>query len=136
MVYYIAYSDQVHMSWVAVLMTPVFLFIMALMGLGFGIIISSLTTKYRDLTHFLGFGIQLLMYLTPVIYPSSFWRKYEWIIKLNPLASIFENFRHFYIGSGSFDPVGLAYSAAFAIFIFFVGAILFNKIEKTFMDTV
>ncbi len=136
MLYYLASSNLIHISWLALIITPLLLLIMALMGLGFGIIISSLTTKYRDLTHFLGFGIQLLMYLTPVIYPASFWGKYEWVIKLNPLTSIVENFRYLYIGSGHFDGLSLIYSATFSLIVFFIGAVIFNKVEKNFMDTV
>jgi lipopolysaccharide transport system permease protein len=136
LVYYMSKSDAVHFDPLAILITPVLLLVMGLMGLGFGIIISSLTTKYRDLTHFLGFGIQLLMYLSPVIYPSSFWGKYQWLIKLNPLTSIIENFRHLYIGSGSLDIQGLIYSMVFAFIVFLIGVMLFNRVERTFMDTV
>jgi lipopolysaccharide transport system permease protein len=136
LIYFAVKSDVVQFHLLALIVTPAVLFIMALMGLGFGIIISSLTTKYRDLTHFLGFGIQLLMYLTPIIYPSSFWGGYQWIIKLNPLTAIIENFRYVFIGTGSFNLLGLLYSFAFSLVIFFIGAILFNKVEKTFMDTV
>jgi lipopolysaccharide transport system permease protein len=136
LIYYSATSDEVTIRLSSIAVLPILLTIMALMGLGFGIIISSLTTKYRDLSHFLVFGIQLLMYLTPVIYPSSFWGKYQWILKLNPLTSVMETFRYFFIGTGYFDMWGLIYSIAFAVIVFLAGAVLFNKVEKTFMDVV
>jgi len=135
-IYYLLNNTNVHIHPLYLLVTPLLLIIMALMGLGFGIMISSVTTKYRDLSHFLGFGIQLLMYLTPVIYPSSFWGNYQWIIRLNPLSSVIENFRYIFIGTGHFDTVGLLYSTGFAVFVFFSGAFIFNKVERTFMDTV
>lgn len=134
--YYIYSTDIVHVNPSAIILTPILLCVMGLMGLGFGIIVSSLTTKYRDLNHFLGFGIQLLMYLTPVIYPISFWKDYQWLLKLNPLTSIVETFRYTYLGIGSLDLVGLVYSTVFALVIFFIGLVLFNKVEKNFMDTV
>jgi lipopolysaccharide transport system permease protein len=107
------------------------------MGLGFGMIISSMTTKYRDLVFLIQFGIQLLMYATPVIYPlSTIPDKYKWIVELNPMTSIIETFRYTFLGQGSFSWQGLAYTTAFTAVLMFFGLIIFNKTEKNFMDTV
>ena len=119
-----------------VLYVPILIIIMGVMGLGFGIMISSLTTKYRDIALFLGFALQLLMYLTPVIYPASLWGKYQWVMDINPMTPIIESFRHAMLGSGHFDMTGIIYSGIFSIVVFFIGAILFTRTEKTFMDTI
>jgi lipopolysaccharide transport system permease protein len=110
---------------------------MGAMALGIGIIISSLTTKYRDLSYFIGFGISLLMYITPVIYPiSAIPDMYKPLVEYNPIAPIIETFRFGFTGSGYFTWNGLIYSSVFTIIVLFIGTILFNKIERTFMDTV
>ena len=110
---------------------------MAALGLGFGMVISALTTKYRDLTFLIGFGVQLLMYGSPVIYPiSTVPEKYQWIIKLNPMTSIIDTFKHAFMGTGSFDGYNLLYSGVFAICILMLGLVVFNKVEKSFIDTV
>lgn len=120
-----------------ILLTPYLIFIMAGLGLGFGIIVSSLTTKYRDLSFLVGFGVQLLMYATPVIYPlSAAPDKYKWIILLNPMTSIIDTFRVAFLGAGEFNPGNLIYSSVFMVVIMTIGVIIFNRIEKTFMDTV
>ena len=117
---------------------PMLLVMMAGMGLGLGIIISSLTTKYRDFTVLVTFGVQLLMYATPVVYPMStvnnqnlkFW------LSINPLAPIIEAFRFALLGTGSFESLQLLYSAIFICVVMIVGFLMFGKVEKTFMDTV
>jgi lipopolysaccharide transport system permease protein len=121
-----------------VLLIPVIVIVMAGIGLGLGIIISSLTTKYRDFAVLLGFAIQLGMYVTPVAYPLSYLQTtgYGKLIELNPLTSIVELFRYAILGKGTFTPYSIAYSVTFMIVVFLVGSILFNKVEKTFMDTV
>lgn len=117
--------------------TPISLIIMGGLGLGFGLLLSSLTTKYRDLTFLITFGVQLAMYATPVIYPmSSITSRYKWIIKANPLSSLVEAFRKVYLGAGELDWNGLLYSFCFMIVLLLVGTIIFNRVEKTFMDTV
>lgn len=119
-----------------VFLTPVLLLIMGFMGLGLGILISAVTTKYRDFVFLVGFGVQLLMYATPVIYPTSaIPEKYRWLIEANPVAPIVEAFRTAYLG-GDLSWSGLAYSAVFALIVFIGGAGIFNRVEKTFMDTV
>jgi lipopolysaccharide transport system permease protein len=109
---------------------------MGLLALGFGMIISALTTKYKDLIFLLTFGLQLLMFATPVIYPlSKVPEKYSFL-KLNPMSPIIESFRYAYLGSGTFSWSYLGYSAAVTVVILFTGAIIFNKVEKSFMDVV
>jgi lipopolysaccharide transport system permease protein len=110
---------------------------MAGFGLGAGIIVSALTTKYRDLQGLVPIGTQLMMYLTPIIYPvSSIPDKYRSILFLNPLTSVFETLRYAYLGSGTLDLKSLGYSAIFMIGLLMVGTALFNRVEATFMDTV
>jgi len=120
-----------------ILLTPYLILLMAGLGLGFGIIVSSLTTKYRDLTFLVSFGVQLLMYATPVIYPLSVLpEKYRWIVMANPMTAIVETFRFAFLGSGTFSPENLIYSTVFMLVILGLGIIVFNRVEKTFMDTV
>lgn len=121
----------------AILLLPFFIFVMAGLGLGFGIIVSTLTTRYRDLQFLVRFGVQLLMYATPVIYPlSSIPEKYRFLILANPLSSIVEGFRYAFLGAGSLDFYQQLYSFVFMLFIILVGVLLFNRVEATFMDTV
>jgi lipopolysaccharide transport system permease protein len=120
-----------------ILFTPVLLLIMAGLGLGFGIIVSSLTTRYRDLRFLVTFGVQLWMYITPVIYPvSSIPAQFQPLIKANPLTPIVETFRYAFLGAGEVNIPNLSYSAVFMVIVLVVGIILFNRIEATFMDTV
>ena len=119
------------------LLLPVLIFLMAGLGLGFGIIISSLTTKYRDLKFLVGFGIQLWMYATPVIYPvSSIPERWQWIALVNPITPIVETFRHAFLGAGTASFGMLGYSFIAMLVVFFIGVLLFNRVEQTFMDTV
>ena len=136
--YYFFKGTSVHPDFLSVIIfTPVVLIIMAGLGLGFGLILSSLTTKYRDLIFLISFGIQLGMYATPVIYPlSSIKSKYRILIELNPLSSLVETFRKVYLGAGELSWQGLSYSFGFTIVILVIGIIIFNQVEKTFMDTV
>ena len=120
-----------------ILLTPYLVLLMAGLGLGFGIIVSSMTTKYRDLTFLVSFGVQLLMYATPVIYPlSSAPEKYKWLILANPMTSIVEAFRYAFLGAGSIDLYNLLYSTVFTIVVLSLGMIIFNRVEKNFIDTV
>jgi homopolymeric O-antigen transport system permease protein len=121
----------------SILLTPFLIILMAGIGLGLGIIISSLTTKYRDLTFLIGFGVQLAMYATPVIYPlSSLPEKYRGLVLANPMTSIIETFRYAFLGAGELNIGGLAYTTVFTIIILSIGIVIFNRVEKTFMDTV
>ncbi len=120
------------------LLIPVILLIMAGLGLGLGIIISSLTTKYRDFGVLVTFGVQLLMYATPVAYPLSYLEKsrLKAIIQWNPLSSLVEGFRYAIFGTGTFDTGLFSYSIIFTVIVLFIGVIIFNKVERGFMDTV
>jgi len=121
-----------------ILLIPVIVVIMAVLGLSLGILISSLTTKYRDLTILISFGVQLLMYVTPVVYPLSFLEqsKYKSFIEWNPLSPLMEAFRYGLFGAGSFNVYFFTYSIIFTVTSFFIAIVIFSKVERTFMDTV
>ena len=111
--------------------------IMGFMALGLGMIISALTTKYKDLSFLISFCIQLLMYATPVIYPlSSVPENYKNYIKANPISPVIETFRFGFLGSGSFNSIALLYSLVCAIVILFIGILVFNRVEKKFTDII
>ena len=121
----------------ALLLLPVLVLLMAALGLGSGILVSSLTTRYRDLRFLVQFGTQLLMYGTPVIFPlSKLPAQYRWIMLANPMTSIIETFRYAFLGAGTFSWRLLGISAGATSLILAVGVLLFNRVEKTFMDTV
>ena len=120
-----------------ILITPLLLIQLAALGLGFGIIISSLTTKYRDLAVLVSFGVQLWMYATPVVYPASqIGGTLKTLMMLNPVSPIIETFRYAFLGSGYIPWNYLGISVIATIIILFIGVVLFSKVEKTFMDTV
>jgi lipopolysaccharide transport system permease protein len=140
-VIYFIYQGRAPIPNWTIVFTPFLLLTMALISLGLGMIISSLTTKYKDLTFLVSFGVQLFMYLTPVVYPTSLVLeklnpKWHWLIQLNPLTNVFEFFRYSFLGSGIFTYFGLVVSFCSAIFLFLFGLIIFNKTEKNFIDTV
>jgi lipopolysaccharide transport system permease protein len=121
--------------WILVL--PILLLIMAGLGLGLGIIISSLTTKYRDLQQLVGFGVQLLMYASPVIYPlSTVPANWRWLLLVNPITPVIEVFRRAFLGASAVEPVYLLYSMGFTCVVLLIGVLIFNRVENTFMDTV
>ena len=122
----------------AIALTPLLLLLMAGLSLGPGIIVSALTTRYRDLQQLVAFGVQLMMFATPVVYPLSMigGGSFRWLILANPMTPIIETFRNAYLGRGVFDVGYLCYSAAFTLVVLFVGIMLFNRVERTFMDTV
>ena len=129
-------NGQAQVTFVIILL-PYLVLIMALLGLGFGIIFSSLTTKYRDLRFLLAFGVQLLMFATPVVYPLSMASdKMRWFLVINPFTSLIETFRYAFTGSGLFSWMHLAYSCIVALILLFIGVVIFNRVEKSFMDTV
>ena len=120
-----------------VLLFPVLVLLMALLGLGLGLIITALTTKYRDLAFLITFGVQLMMYATTVIYPlSAAPVEYKWLIELNPMTGIIEAFRYGFLGQGEFTLQTFGYSVIFTLISLVLGVIIFNKTEKTFVDTV
>jgi lipopolysaccharide transport system permease protein len=121
----------------ALWLLPALVLLMAALGLGSGIIVSSLTTRYRDLRFLVQFGTQLLMYGTPVIFPlSKLPEQYRWIMLANPMTPVIETFRYAFLGTGTFSWTLLGISAAVTSLILAVGVLLFNHVEKTFMDTV
>lgn len=135
-IYYSFIDVKVHPNmWI--LATPILILLMAALALGLGMIFSSLTSKYKDLTFLLTFGIQLLMYATPVIYPTSLLSPtLKHFMNFNPLTGIFECFRFGYLGAGNFEPLALVYSLVIIFVILLIGTLIFNKVEKSFMDTV
>ncbi|QTV04554.1 ABC transporter permease [Faecalibacter bovis] len=134
--YYLIFEGNVHPNlWI--LATPILIVLMAAFAMGMGMIFSSMTTKYKDLSMLLSFGVSLYMYVTPVVYPvSSIPEKFRWIADLNPLTGIFECFKYAYLGVGDFNIGMLIYSTVFIFIILSIGTIIFNKVEKSFMDTV
>lgn len=137
MAYFNFNGYPLHIGW-AICWLPLVLVVTASFALGLGIIISALTTKYRDFGVLVTFGVQLLMYATPIVYPLSFLKEKRvlWIMELNPLAALVEAYRYILIGSGTFTPGQLIYSSVVSVLILFSGLVLFNRVEKTFMDTV
>jgi lipopolysaccharide transport system permease protein len=137
MVYFGIRDNNFHfgVSWILI---PVLLLMMAALGLGLGIIISSLTTKYKDFTVLIGFAVQLLMYATPIAYPLSYLKSkgYAWVVQYNPLTPIVEAFRYALFGAGSINTLHLLYSGIFIFITLLIGIIMFNKVERSFMDTV
>ena len=120
-----------------ILLLPLVLLQMAILGLGFGILISSLTTKYRDLTFVMSFFVQIWMFATPIVYPFSIIpEKYKLYAALNPMTSIVEIFRGAFLGVNSIELIHIIISLVVTLIIFFIGFLLFNKIEKSFMDTI
>ncbi|MBL7683261.1 MAG: ABC transporter permease [Flavipsychrobacter sp.] len=137
MTYYcIAEDFQINVS-IYLLLFPLMIILMAALGLGSGMIISAMTTKYRDLSFLVSFGVQLLMYATPIIYPlSAAPEKYRNIILLNPMSPIIEGMRLALLGNGNLSAGTLMYSIVIVIVVLFTGIVVFNKVEKTFVDTV
>jgi lipopolysaccharide transport system permease protein len=137
--YYYLSDANFQPSW-AITLVPIVVILMALLGLGTGMIISAMTTKYRDLAFLVGFGVQLLMYATTVIYPLSTalekYPKYAWIIKYNPMTPIIETFRYGFLGEGSFSWGSLGYATGVTLALLVFGIVIFNKVERNFVDTV
>ncbi|MDL2143343.1 ABC transporter permease [Flavobacterium tructae] len=123
-----------------VLFFPVLIIIMGILGLGLGMLISAMVTKYRDFSHLIGFGIQLLMYLSAVMYPMELIKdklpSYGWLVGYNPLAYIIETARFMLLNVGEISILGLVYTLVVTITVFFIGLLVFNKTEKSFIDTV
>lgn len=135
---YYVFTGAVTPNWSAWLLIPVVLVHLGLLGLGCGIIISSLTTKYRDLAIVVTFGVQLWMYITPIVYPISQLGDglMKTVLMLNPVTAPVELFRYAVLGVGSVMPLYLAISGAVTVVLLVIGIMIFNKVEKTFMDTV
>ncbi|TKB98240.1 ABC transporter permease [Pedobacter cryotolerans] len=137
--YHFVIGAQFSFTW-AIALFPVIVILMALLGLGTGMIISAMTTKYRDLAFLVTFGVQLLMYATTVIYPLSTalekYPAYAWIIEYNPMTPIIETFRYGFLGEGSFGWVSLGYTTGVTLALLIFGVVIFNKVERNFVDTV
>lgn len=134
--YYLLGDQEIHPNAI-LLLTPVLILLIGLLGLAFGIIITSLTTKYRDLKFLIVFGVQLLMYASPIVYPLSIVPdKYKWIILANPVSSIIETFKYGFLGVGEFSWLYIGYSVGFTIMALMIGLVIFHRVEKNFMDTV
>lgn len=135
-IYYYITTGQLQLN-MNVLLIPYLILLMGFMGLGMGILISSLTTKYRDLRFLISFGVQLMMYVTPVIIPLSEFKGIMYKVAiLNPMTPIIETFKVAFFDMGNYSYNGLMYSSVFTLIVFFVSVIIFNKVEKNFMDTV
>jgi lipopolysaccharide transport system permease protein len=120
---------------------PLLIVVMALISMGLGMIVSSMTTKYRDFSQLMGFAVGLAMYVTPVIYPTSMFLdkispEKQWLIYANPLTSVFDVFRFAFFSSGTVNMYGVLYSVVFAIVVYVFGLFVFNRVEKSFMDTI
>lgn len=135
-IYFMMRGASVHPN-IWILLTPILILMMGTIGLGGGVIISALTTRYRDLQVLVNFGVSLLMYATPIVYPmSTVPEKYRIFLMANPISAIVETFRYAFLGAGSFNLHHLLYSFIFSIAIFIIGVVMFNKVERTFMDTI
>jgi len=123
-----------------ILFFPLLIALMGILGLGLGMLISSLVTKYRDLSYLIGFGVQLLMYLSAVMYPMALIQEkmpdYAWLVHYNPLAYIIETTRYMLLGVGTVSVWGLVFTVGITFGLFFMGLLVFNKTEKSFIDTV
>mgnify|MGYP003397386470 FL=1 len=124
----------------SILFFPLLVALMGILGLGLGMIISFLVTKYRDFTYIIGFGVQLLMYLSAVMYPMALIKNkmpdYAWLVQYNPLAYIIETTRYMLLSVGQISVLGIGYTVVFTFIVFFFGLLIFNKTEKSFIDTV
>ena len=134
--YYYLQGADFSPTWV-ILLSPFLVLMMALLGLGLGLIVTALTTKYRDLAFFVIFGVQLLMYTTTVIYPlSSAPEKFKRLLELNPMTGIIEVFRYSFLGRGEFSSWSIGYSTGVTLIVLIVGIIIFNRTERTFVDSI
>jgi len=138
-VYYVTQGMEATAGWLLVFY-PLLVVVMGLLGLGLGMIISSMVTKYRDLTFLVSFGVQLLMYVSAVMYPMALVKEklpqFGWLIEYNPLAYVVETSRYLLLGEGTVSVWGLSYTALVSVVVFFVGLVVFNRTEKSFIDTV
>lgn len=137
---YFALKGQTFHPNAYLLLFPALLLLMAMLGLGLGMIISAMTTKYRDLSFLIAFGVQLMMYLTTVIYPLSTvkakYPKYQWLVEYNPMTAIIESFRYGFLGKGTFTMISLLITMVSTLAILLTGIIVFNRVERNFIDTV
>lgn len=141
-IYFVFFTDQAYnvIPQKAIILLPLLVLLMGVLGLGLGMTISSMTTKYRDLKFLVSFGVQLLMYGSAVMYPLSFFKEklpnLSWIVEYNPMTTIIEAFRYMTLGVGDFSVLNLMYAILVSVIIFLLGLIIFNKTEKSFIDTI
>jgi lipopolysaccharide transport system permease protein len=136
MVYFLLQGVNLSVGW-EIILFPVFVLFMAIQGLGLGMIITALTTKYRDLSYLVTFGVQLMMYATTVVYPlSSLSGKMYWVVALNPMTFVIEGIKKSTLGVGFLTPEAFAYTIIVSITILVTGLLIFNKVEKNFVDTI
>lgn len=139
--YYYFQTNKFSMQW-EIIYFPILLLIIMIMAMGFGLLVSSLTTKYRDLKFLIDFAVPLLRYVTPgiatsyVIFVETLPKDLVFLAKYNPIGYLIDSFNYMFVGAGSFDWIHIAYSGGFALFILFLGIMIFNQVEKNFMDTV
>jgi len=135
--FYYFFNANFILTWAAALL-PIIIVLMALLGLGLGMTISAMTTKYRDLAFLVTFGVQLLMYTTTVIYPLTkvMGKPWGWVVAYNPITPLIETFRYGLLGNGTFSWGALGYTASITLLFLLVGIVIFNKVEKNFVDTV
>jgi lipopolysaccharide transport system permease protein len=137
--YYFATGIDFHPN-LGLILVPILIILLGCLGLGFGMIISSMTTKYRDLRFLITFGVQLWMYATPVIYPLSVMKetypKYIWVLVANPLTAILETFKYAFTGVGEFNWIYLGYSILCTFIILTLGIVIFNRVQRNFMDVI
>lgn len=138
-VYYYAQGANIGLNSLTIFF-PIMVVLIGILGLGLGMFISSFVTKYRDLSNLVGFGVQLIMYLSAVMYPMKLIKeklpKFSWLVDYNPLAYLIETSRYMLLSVGKVSFWGLAYTLAIIIIVFFAGLLVFNKTEKSFIDTV
>lgn len=141
-IYFVFFTDKAFNTspQSSIILLPIVIVFMALLGLGVGMIISSLTTKYRDLTYLVSFGVQLLMYGSAVMYPLSYFKEkvpeYAWLVEFNPMTTVIELFRYLTMGVGEFSISKFTYAGIISVILFLIGLIIFNRTEKNFIDTV
>ena len=141
-IYFVFFTDKAFsvMPQIHLLLLPLIILLKGLLGLGLGMIITSMTTKYRDLNYLVGFGVQLLMYGSAVMYPLSYFKEkvpsYSWLVEYNPMTIIIEMFRFVTLGVGEFSWLKFIYIIMICVLIFVSGLVIFNKTEKSFIDTV
>ncbi|MCB0428572.1 MAG: ABC transporter permease [Flavobacteriales bacterium] len=136
LIYFLAH-DRVSMSISSLGLILPFILMMALLGLGVGLIISSLTTRYRDLQFLVQFGIQLMMFATPVVYPLSMIPvEQRWLLQINPMTTVIEGFRYVFFGRATLDMYAVCYSIGVTILLVFAGLVIFHRVERSFIDTV
>lgn len=136
LIYYVFNGYNFQISW-QIILFPLFVLFMAMQGLGFGMLVTAMTTKYRDLAHLVGFGVQLMMYTTTVIYPlDSLSGKLYWVVSLNPMTYIIEGIKTCTLGIGQITFFSFSYSLSVSVVIFLIGLLTFNKVEKSFVDTI